>query len=972
MTRLATLMSRYQLLDKLGKGSRSTIYLAQDNETGNYLVCKEICYRNWDSSELDLLEHEIMVNRALVHPNIMRYQYVLNDKENCRYYLLMNYFSKSDLGYQLVRRKETNARFKEATIWTFLAQLYDMLLYLHSVDKRHSTDVSIALLRDFRPSNFFLSSRGIIQIKSLRYLKLLDFGSVEAEPFTSKLPPLLVPYLAPDVLQGNYYSVSSDIWSLGCLLYELCTFQAFVTGHTPNDVLQALAAIRRPIILDHYSQSLSHVLSLMLQPNSRDRITLKQLGSFPQLKSAWEQYKTYIAHTRKPMGDPIPLLFHCKCGGDGYSCCLDARRKNGLPDTYISRRDFQSDTVTPSNLWQQETFSRLLTSKHHKSNNEFEVVHVNQHAEDEEGIKYERLESDAFTLEDRLGYTPNATSIVFTQPAIQTTNLSNTRRHPSNTIKESYFATHGRYPKGVVNRLVYSNENSRVEGDGALQTQFELVQKVTEDSPFAGNPSNAKYMEYGNFAGRTMLNTTIDGQRNMTMIGGVLGPINVDEIFKDDEVETQDRACSPIVISVHSPNYTRTELDSLMTNDGVTRHTKKHRNEFGDTISTCWQPSLKSNISSVRTLDLDEKVTSINMPSTPNYRPGNSSYDIYPTLSSNGSMAESLYANSLSPPKKNKSSINDSYNSKITSHIFPPSYKASFYDPKMLSTPKVFEEFSSDEEEQHGHMLREAVNYRRSPPASLYEEPLRLDYHRHPVQVPIVYTSDDTVSYIDMLKSIQSTTRAVGPNKPGKPKKQKKSKEPAQPPVILFEDDCSINRLHTPDRTMIKVSYQESVREPEVNDHPVSVYSRWSSPSITPQPPAVHCTYEHYHASYVPHNKLTSPTTVQVPLPGDYTHYAFSPNKIEGSSTLDKDIRSTHEPTSTNNLALSRNSTTHVYETHFLPHERYVSKHELQRTHPVTFSMLNTTTNWMKSEAQGLKNTLSTDRGVGGSSQVTL
>lgn len=96
--------------------------------------------------------------------------------------------------------------------------------------------------------------------------------------------------------------------------------------------------------------------------------------------------------------------------------------------------------------------------------------------------------------------------------------------------------------------------------------------------------------------------------------------MNVDEIFKGEEVETQDRACSPIIVSVHSPNYTRTELDSLMTNDGVTRHTRKHRNEFGDTISTCWQPSLKSNISSVRTLDLDEKVASINMPSTPNHR----------------------------------------------------------------------------------------------------------------------------------------------------------------------------------------------------------------------------------------------------------------------------------------------------------------------------------------------------------------
>lgn len=952
-------MSRYRLLDKLGDGSRSTIYLAQDTETGNYLVCKELCYRDWNSSEIGLLEHEIMVNRALVHPNILRYQYILNDKDNCRYYLLMDYFSKSSLGYQLVKRKETGARFKESTVWTFLAQLYDALLYLHSVDKRHNTDISITLLRDFRPSNFFLSSRGIIQIKSLRYLKPLEFGFVEAEPFT-KISPLLVPYLAPEVLQGNYYSISSDVWSLGCFMYELCTFQALVTGRTPNDVLQALAGIRRPIVLDHYSQSLSQVIGLMLQPNPQDRITLKQLGSVPELKSAWDQYRAYITHTKKPVGDSISSMLLCRCGGDGYGCCLDARRKNGLPDTYISRKDFKIDTVTPSNLWQQKTFSRL--SKRHKSNDKFEVTYVNQHVEDDE-LKYERLESDAFGLEDRLGHTPNATGVVFTQPAITTTHTNEVSKQSSNAIKESYFATHGRYPKGVVNRLVYSNENSRTEGDGVLQTQFELVEKVIEDPSPTGNLHDARTAAYRNLAGRTMLNTTIGGQGNMTMLGGFLGPVDVDEIFKDDAVETQERACSPIILSVHSPNYTRTELDSLMTNDGVTRHTRKHRNEFGDTISTCWQPSLRSNISSMKTLDLDEKVTSLNMPSTPNYRPRNSSYDIYPTLDSSRSMAGPLYANSISPPQKDRSANNIIYSSKINSHVFPPSYKASFYDPKMLSAPKAYEEFSSDEEEQPNATLREVVSYRRTGPASTYEEPLRLDYYRHPVQVPITYTRDSTVSYIDLLKSIHSTTRAVGPNKAEKPKKQKKPKKHEQA-VVPFSDDCSVNRIHTPDQTMIAASYRDSIREPEEDEHPISPRSRWESPSITPQPPSVPCTYEHYHASYAPRNRLEPAKTAQVPLPGEYTHYAFSTNRLESLSKSSKDM---HAPAPTHNLGLSGSNTTQAYETHFPPHERYVPKCDLQKTHPVTFSMSSSTTNRMSKGAESLRNTLSTDRGVGGS-----
>lgn len=968
----ATLMSRYELLDKLGEGSRSIIYLAKDNETGNHLACKELCYRSWDLSELNLLEHEIMVNRALVHPNIMRYQYILNDKDNYRYYLLMDYFSKSSLGYQLVKRKETQARFKESTVWSLLAQLCDVLMYLHSVDKRHSTDLSIVLLRDFRPSNFFLSSRGVIQIKSLRYLKPLEFGSVEAEPFVGKIPQLLMPYLAPEVLQGNYYSVSSDIWSLGCFLYEICTFQTLVTGRTPDDVLHALASIRHPIVLDHYSQDLSRAINLMLQPNPQDRITLKQLYSYPQLKSASDKYKVYITHTRKPIGDTVSSMCLCKCGGDGYSCCINARRKNGLSDTYVSRKDFKIETITPSNLWQQETFSRC--TKRHKAKDEFEVTYVNQHMGDE-GIKYERLEADTLALEDRLGYTPNATGVVFTQPAIQATNPNNKYRPPSDTVKESYFATHGRYPKGVVNRLVYSNENSRVEGDCVLQTQFELVEKVTEEQYPNGSPCDVRNMAQGNLAGRTMLNTTIGGQGNMTMMGGFLGAVDVDEIFKDDAVETQDRACSPIVISVHSPSYTRTELDSLMTNDGVTRHTKKHRNEFGDTISSCWQPSLKSNVSSVRTLDLDERVRSLNAPSTPNYRLRDSSYDMYPTLDSKGSTEGPLYANSISPPKKHSSTIGNKYSSKFNNHVIPSSYTASFYDPKMLSAKKalVFEEFSSDEEEQYGHTLQETVTYRRSPPASLYEEPLRLDYYRHPVQVPITYNRGDPVPYINVLKSTQSTSRAVGPSKVEKPKKQRKSKEPARKPVVPFTDDYSVNRVQTPDQTMAAVSHCDSVRDAEGDNSPalISIYSRWSSPSTTPQlPPSEPCIYEHYHASYVPRTRLEPPKTVQVPLPGEYTHYAFSTDKIEKIPKPLKGEHITHEPEPTSDLALSKSNSTRVYERHFLPHEKYVSKYDLQKTHPVIFSTSNSAANRISRGAESLRNTLSTDRGVGSSSLI--
>ena len=122
--------------------------------------------------------------------------------------------------------------------------------------------------------------------------------------------------------------------------------------------------------------------------------------------------------------------------------------------------------------------------------------------------------------------------------------------------------------------------------------------------------------------------------------------------------------------------------------------------------------------------------------------------------------------------------------------------------------------------------------------------------------------------------------------------------------------------------------------------------------------------YEHYHASYAPRNRLKPAKTAQVPLPGEYTHYAFSTNRLENLSKSSKDM---HAPAPTHNLGLSGSNTTQAYETHFPPHERYVPKYDLQKTHPVTFSMSSSTTNRMSKGAESLRNTLSTDRGVGGS-----
>ena len=92
----------------------------------------------------------------------------------------------------------------------FFIQISLGLAYIHSKNILH---------RDLKPMNIFLKKNNLIKIGDLGVAKMLQTN-------TKAITYIGTPYyLSPEVCEGKPYNSKSDVWALGCILYELCTFK---------------------------------------------------------------------------------------------------------------------------------------------------------------------------------------------------------------------------------------------------------------------------------------------------------------------------------------------------------------------------------------------------------------------------------------------------------------------------------------------------------------------------------------------------------------------------------------------------------------------------------------------------------------------------------------------------------------------------------------------------------------------------
>ena len=204
----AALSGRYEIGREIGQGAFATVYLARDTRHERQVALKVLnADPDSDSGELRFIR-EIRLLARLQHPNILP----LHDSGHvqAQLYYVMPYVSGETLRLRISRERQLPV---EAAV-RIAAEVADALAYAHGQGVIH---------RDIKPENILLSG-GHAVVADFGIARAIDVGGVQQLTRTGMGGPGTPAYMSPEQLMGDrQLDARTDIYSLGCVLYEMLT-----------------------------------------------------------------------------------------------------------------------------------------------------------------------------------------------------------------------------------------------------------------------------------------------------------------------------------------------------------------------------------------------------------------------------------------------------------------------------------------------------------------------------------------------------------------------------------------------------------------------------------------------------------------------------------------------------------------------------------------------------------------------------
>jgi eukaryotic-like serine/threonine-protein kinase len=225
-------IGRFRVEALLGRGAMGVVYKAHDPEIERPVAIKlihaELLHGDSRQGYLARFRNEAKVAGRCVHSNIVAvYDYSVQGDSP---YLVMEYVEGIDLS-RTIRRQ---AHFDEATVVRIALQVLDALSYAHRLDIVH---------RDIKPSNIMLTASSGLKVADFGISRLISYEATQSSAVIGTPS-----YMAPEQCRGVSVDGRCDLFSLGCVIYELLAGQrAFGGVNYAEAVYQLIHEPHRPL-----------------------------------------------------------------------------------------------------------------------------------------------------------------------------------------------------------------------------------------------------------------------------------------------------------------------------------------------------------------------------------------------------------------------------------------------------------------------------------------------------------------------------------------------------------------------------------------------------------------------------------------------------------------------------------------------------------------------------------------------------
>ena len=254
-------MDKYRKVKIVGKGSFGHAVLVQSVVDRKLYIMKIIDVSRMERKQKEEALNEVHVLKAMRHPYIVTYRESFMDKR-CLC-IVMDYADGGDMYGKIAKQKGAGKGFPENSILDWFVQICLAIKHMHDRKILH---------RDLKTQNVFLTSKGEVKIGDFGISRVLQHTYDCAQ--TAIGTPY---YLSPEICQEKPYNQKSDIWSLGCILYEMVTLRHAFDASSMKGLVVKILRGTYPSIPSCYSQNLRDLIDEMLEKDAKKRPSVKKI-----------------------------------------------------------------------------------------------------------------------------------------------------------------------------------------------------------------------------------------------------------------------------------------------------------------------------------------------------------------------------------------------------------------------------------------------------------------------------------------------------------------------------------------------------------------------------------------------------------------------------------------------------------------------------------------------------------------------
>lgn len=328
-------MDQYTIVDLIGEGSFGKVYKCRVKGCGNVVAIKFISKKGKTEKELRNLRSEIEILTKLNHNHIIT---VFDSFETETDFILVMECAHGEL-YEIL---QDDKRLPVDMVQQIAKQLVQALHYLHSNRIIH---------RDIKPQNILVGHNGIVKLADFGFARSMSYNTMVLTSI--KGTPL---YMAPELVQEQPYNHSADLWSLGCILYEL------YYGKPPfyTDKLYTLInqIVHDPVLYEApITSDFKNFLKGLLTKTSSRRLNWPDLLTHPfvAFTSSDEGWLTAIHSNENRMRQRMEQLKCCR-----YTAASFLKNKLIPTKSHTSHEIFNTKTVDSLKTGNGEVISRVL------------------------------------------------------------------------------------------------------------------------------------------------------------------------------------------------------------------------------------------------------------------------------------------------------------------------------------------------------------------------------------------------------------------------------------------------------------------------------------------------------------------------------------------------------------------------------------------------------------------------------------